>query len=187
MLFSIQLLFIHVEIHGKELQPCLALCWHKMLDASAPLVFFLTEWGGTEGQEPGPWHSSSWTTKGPQSTLQMSPSFSSGVNIHKSFFSDLWLTLMGSFISILIGCLSKGAYSAHFFWRNLQIFRISETLNHILPSKLLFPPLSPISSCVFLQLPSFINSSWFIKQVNTRKSYQDVTSFHTGCWSLAGN
>lgn len=144
---------------------------------------FLPQWVGKHrGPEPGPWHSSSWTPKEPQRTLQVSPCFSSGVNIHKSFFSDLWLTFIGSFISILIGGIGKGAYSPHFFWKNLPSLKPSTHLAIQITSSL-----SPISSWGFLQLPSLINSSWLVKQVNARKSYQDETSFHAGCWSLTGN
>lgn len=111
---------------GRTSSHSLALCWHEnWRDASASACFVPHCVG--RHRRPGAWHSSSWTTEGPRSTLQASLSCSSGLNTHKSFFPDLWLTLMGSFISILIGGHGKGAYSPHFFWRNLPSLKPSTT------------------------------------------------------------
>lgn len=133
-----------------------------------PLVSFLTVWGGTEArsQECGtPAAKQLRDHKVPCRWASASP-----VRwIFTSLSSLIWLTLMGSFISILIGGLSKGAYSPHFFWRNLPSLKPSTTPcdpNAFFPLSILFYLVASFSCPPSLTVPGTQAGSY--KKITSR-------------------
>lgn len=134
-----------------------------------PLIFFLSVWGGWAGRkQQGVVHPSSWTAQGPRCPLQAYLSCSGPVNVHNIFSPDPWLTLMGSFILMLIGGHGEGGSPPHFFWSNL-------------------PPLKPstigwrrVWSLEWIQMDGMDPCQWFewVLAISFSSS-----PFHLGRWS----